>query len=186
MVSSERFSNLPDHMWPRLRALLDSVQPGDVPMHLSLGEPRHKFPDFVTETILEHAIGFNKYPPNNGTPELLNEIASWVQRRFGVSLDPETEVMTLNGTREGLFNAALATAPESKKGKRPAVLIPNPFYPVYMIGALASAAEPILLPATKETGHTFRRWTMIPHQITTTGPIMATTSTTPATRSSPR
>jgi aspartate/methionine/tyrosine aminotransferase len=60
--------------------------------------------------------------------------------------------MALNGTREGLFNAALALIPEAKGGKRPAVLIPNPFYQVYAVGALAAGAEPVYVPATEATG----------------------------------
>jgi aspartate/methionine/tyrosine aminotransferase len=60
--------------------------------------------------------------------------------------------MALNGTREGLFNAALALIPEHKRGRRPAVLIPNPFYQVYAVGALAAGAEPVFVPATEATG----------------------------------
>jgi aspartate/methionine/tyrosine aminotransferase len=60
--------------------------------------------------------------------------------------------MALNGTREGLFNAAVALIPEDKRGKRPAVLIPNPFYQVYALGALAMGAEPVYVPATAATG----------------------------------
>jgi aspartate/methionine/tyrosine aminotransferase len=61
--------------------------------------------------------------------------------------------MALNGTREGLYNAAMALCPEKKNGARPAILMPNPFYQVYMIAALSVAAEPVMVPATAETGH---------------------------------
>ena len=152
MVSTERFSNLPEHMWPRLRALLDSHPPGGEPLSLALGEPTHPFPSFVTDAIVENAAGFNKYPPNNGTPELLEAMANWVQRRYGVSLDPDKNLMALNGTREGLFNALVSLLPGESDGQPPAVIIPNPFYPVYMIGSLAVEAEPIFLPATAANG----------------------------------
>ncbi len=152
MVSPERFANLPDHVWPRLRGLLDVHQPGGDPMPLSIGEPRHEFPAFVIDAIVNNAEGFNKYPPNDGSPELLAAIADWAKRRYDVALDPASQIVALNGTREGLFNALVALCPNQKAGKKPAVLIPNPFYPVYMVGALAAGAEPVYLPALAKNG----------------------------------
>ena len=70
-----------------------------------------------------------------------------------VALDPDTQIMALNGTREGLYNATMALCPETKNGRKPAILMPNPFYPVYMIAALSTAADPIMVPATLETGY---------------------------------
>lgn len=153
MVYPARFSNLPEHMWPRLRALLDVHQGGGTPINMTIGEPKHAFPEWVTNKIVEHAAGFNSYPPNEGAQVLRQAICGFVQRRYGVALDPELHVMALNGTREGLYNATMALCPETKNGQRPAVLMPNPFYPVYRIAALSVAADPVLVPATAETGH---------------------------------
>ena len=153
MVYPERFSNLPAHAWPRLRALLDVDSGGGPAIHMTIGEPKHTFPQWVTDVIVEHAAGFNSYPPNDGAPELRQAIAGFVQRRYGVALDADAQVMALNGTREGLYNAAMALCPETKSGQRPAILMPNPFYQVYMIAALSVAADPIMVPATVETGH---------------------------------
>jgi aspartate/methionine/tyrosine aminotransferase len=61
--------------------------------------------------------------------------------------------MALNGTREGLYNAVIALCPPTKNGEKSAILMPNPFYQVYMIGAISGGAEPIMVPATAETGH---------------------------------
>ena len=97
--------------------------------------------------------GFGRYPTNEGTPELLGAIADWVQRRYGVTLDPDTQIMALNGTREGLYNAAMALCPETKNGEGPAILSPNPFYQVYAVAALSVGAEPVFVNATDETGH---------------------------------
>ena len=152
MAFPERLSNLPDYAFPRLRALLDAHAPGATPIAMSIGEPKHAFPDFVGETLMAHLGGLSSYPANEGTPELLSAIAGWVQRRYGVSLGPE-RLMALNGTREGLFNACLALCPERKGGGRPVVLMPNPFYQVYAVAALAAGAEPVYLPATDETGN---------------------------------
>lgn len=153
MVYPERFSNLPAHAWPRLRALLDVHEGGGPLIQMTIGEPKHAFPAWVTDVIAENAAGFNKYPPNDGSPELRAAIATWIKRRYGVDMDAETEVMALNGTREGLYNAVIALSPETKNGARPAVLMPNPFYQVYMIAAISGAADPIMVNATSETGH---------------------------------
>ncbi len=152
MVFPERFSNLPEYAFPRLRGLLDVHAPGGEVLHMTIGEPRHAYPEFLKDVIAANTDGFGKYPPNEGTPELLGAISGWLRRRYGVDVPP-AQIMALNGTREGLFNAALALCPETKDGKRPAVLMPNPFYQVYTIGALAAGAEPVYVPATRETGY---------------------------------
>lgn len=151
MDTPERFSNLPEYAFPRLRKLLDSTPAGGEVVHLTIGEPRHPMPDFVGEVLAANMDGFAKYPPNEGTPELLGAISGWIGRRYDVDVGPE-RIMALNGTREGLFNAALALSPETKNGKKPVVLIPNPFYQVYAVAAVEVGAEPVFVPATEETG----------------------------------
>ncbi len=149
----ERFSNLPAYAFPRLRALLDHHAPGGPVEQMTIGEPKHKFPQWVTDIIVENAAGFNNYPNNDGTDELRGACAAWVKRRYGASLDPATQVMALNGTREGLYNAAMALCPETKNGQQPVILTPNPFYQVYMVAAISVGAEPVFVPATAATGH---------------------------------
>ena len=149
----ERFSNLPAYAFPRLRALLDVHPAGGPTIHMTIGEPRHAFPSWVGDILAANVAEFGKYPPNDGTPELQQAIADWIARRYGVSVDPATQVMPLNGTREGLYNAAMALCPESKDGKQPTVLIPNPFYQVYAVGTVSVAAESVFVNATRETGH---------------------------------
>jgi len=153
MKFPERFSNLPAYAFPRLRALLDHHQPGGDVVHMTIGEPKHAFPPWITDVIAEYAAGFNNYPPNDGLPELRQAFCDWLARRYGVSMDPETNVMPLNGTREGLYNAGMALCREVKNGQRPVVLMPNPFYQVYMLAAISAGAEPVLVPATAATGH---------------------------------
>ena len=150
---SERFSNLPAYAFPRLRELLDGHMPGGETVQMTIGEPQHPFPEWVQQTLLQHVGEFQKYPPNDGTPELLGAITDWLAVRFGVKLDPATQVMALNGTREGLYNAAMALCPEQKRGKRSVVLIPNPFYQVYMVAAMSVGAEPVFVPATEATNY---------------------------------
>lgn len=156
MAIPERFSNLPDYAFPRLRALLNGIepglQPGQAPTVLTIGEPRHAMPDFVARVMAEHIGEFAKYPSNEGTADLLAAIGGWLGRRYGLDVAPE-RIMALNGTREGLFNAALALCPERKNGQRPAILVPNPFYQVYAVAAAAVSADPVFAPATPETGN---------------------------------
>ena len=151
MAFPQRFSNLPDYAFPRLRTLLDAHAPGGEAIAMTIGEPRHPMPDFVGRVLADSLAEFAIYPPNDGTPELLGAISGWLQRRYGVDV-AQNRIMVLNGTREGLFNAAVALCPEEKNGKRPVVLMPNPFYQVYAIAALALGAEPVYVPATAATG----------------------------------
>ncbi|MCF8511207.1 MAG: aminotransferase class I/II-fold pyridoxal phosphate-dependent enzyme [Rhodobacteraceae bacterium] len=151
MAFPERFSNLPDYAFPRLRKLLDAHAPGGEPIAMTIGEPRHPMPDFVGPILAANLSGFGVYPPNDGTPELLSAITAWIKQRYTASL-AEDQVMVLNGTREGLYNALIATCPETKNGARPVVLMPNPFYQVYAVAALTVGAEPVYVPATASTG----------------------------------
>lgn len=149
----ERFSNLPPYAFPRLRALLDPHPAGGPVVHMTIGEPKHAFPAWIAEILNREIAGFGVYPPNEGTPELRGAISEWIKRRYGVAMDPETQVMAANGTREALYNVCMALVPEKVKGQRPIILMPNPFYQVYMIGAISVAAEPMFVPATREDGY---------------------------------
>ena len=152
MAFPERFSNLPEYAFPRLRTLLDAHAPGGEVIQMTIGEPRHPMPDFVGPVLAANLGGFASYPINEGTPDLLAAITAWVQRRYGVAM-AENRIMVLNGTREGLFNACIALCPERTNGQTPAVLMPNPFYQVYAVAALTVGAEPVYLNATAATGH---------------------------------
>ena len=152
MAFPERFSNLPEYAFPRLRTLLDAHAPGGEAIQMTIGEPRHPMPDFVGPVLAANLGGFGSYPVNEGSADLLAAITAWVTRRYGVTLG-ENRIMALNGTREGLFNACIALCPERKNGQTPAVLMPNPFYQVYAVAALTVGAEPVYLNATAATGH---------------------------------
>ena len=151
MAIPERFSNLPEYAFPRLRTLLSGLSPAADPVVMTIGEPRHAVPEFTARIMADSIAEFGKYPPNEGTPDLLAAISGWIRRRHGIEVEP-ARITALNGTREGLFNAALALCPETKAGQRPASLIPNPFYQVYAVAAAAVGAEPVFVPATEATG----------------------------------
>ncbi|MGF1554413.1 MAG: aminotransferase class I/II-fold pyridoxal phosphate-dependent enzyme [Paracoccaceae bacterium] len=151
-----RLGELPEYAFPRLRRLLEGTAPGGPETPMSIGEPMHAVPDFVMPVMARHAHTLSKYPPNEGIPELRTAASDWLARRYGAAegyRDPDTMILPLNGTREGLFNACLALCPEAKGGERPAVLLPNPFYQCYAVAALTAGAEPVYVPATEATGH---------------------------------
>jgi aspartate/methionine/tyrosine aminotransferase len=139
----------------RLRELLGDAAPGKPPISLAVGEPQHAVPAFVGPVLAAHIDEFGRYPMNKGIEPFCRAAAEWLGRRFTLPrpLDPDTEVLVLNGTREGLFLAALAGRNwVSGRVGRPAVLMPNPFYAAYAAGALAADCEPVYLPATAATG----------------------------------
>ena len=151
MAFPTRFSSLPEYAFPRLRLLLDGIEPAGTPIQMTIGEPRHEMPDFVGPVLAEYLHEFGLYPPNEGTTELLAAISGWIARRYGTQIGHD-RLMILNGTREGLFNACIALCPEVKAGATPVVLMPNPFYQVYGVAALTVGAEPVYVPATAATG----------------------------------
>jgi aspartate/methionine/tyrosine aminotransferase len=139
----------------RLTELLAPYQPGKPLINLSLGEPQHPVPSFVGPILAAHINEFGRYPASKGIEPFRRSAANWLSRRYQLprALDPETEVLVLNGSREGLFYAAIAAARHvtPRKGT-PAILLPNPFYPAYAAGARAAGCEAVFLPTTRDNG----------------------------------
>src|SRR5689334_14068249 len=139
----------------RLTELLAPYQPAKPLITLSLGEPQHAGPDFVGPVLAAHIAEFGRYPIAKGIEPFRKAATSWLSRRFDLPrpIDPESELLVLNGSREGLFFAAL-TAVRYAGGRKsnPAILMPNPFYPAYGAGARAAGCEQIHLPATRANG----------------------------------
>ena len=149
----ERFSHLPEYAFPRFRALLDGHDFAGPQFNMTIGEPQHRYPAWIKDVLLEQIDGFNRYPANDGIEKLQVSIVKWFYRRFGLELTSDKNIVPLNGTREGLYNVSMALCPESLNGKTPFVLIPNPFYQVYMISALSVNAEPLFIPTDENGGH---------------------------------
>jgi N-succinyldiaminopimelate aminotransferase len=152
-----RLDSLSDYPFAQLRALLADVTPrfNEPPIAMSLGEPQHQPPPLLAETVAAHAEEWNLYPPMAGTPELRAAIAEWLTRRYRLPLDmlsPERHVLSLSGTKEGLYLAATLAVPQQKAGARPVVLVPNPYYLVYNGAATMAGAEPVFLDAVRDNG----------------------------------
>jgi aspartate/methionine/tyrosine aminotransferase len=150
-----RLSKLPPSSFAKLATLLDPHPPGMTPISLAVGDPNGAVPAFVLDAIAKHSRDFGVYPPINGSKEWRDAASAWLVRRFGLvsaSIDPDKNLLPLNGTREGLFLALFTVMPETKAGQRPAVLLPNPFYQCYAAAALSAGGEPVFVPATAATG----------------------------------
>ena len=139
----------------RLNDLLAQVPPGKPAINLAVGEPQHPVPAFVGPVLQKHIAEFGRYPANKGNDNFRRAVGEWLSRRYALprALDPEHEIIVLNGTREGLFLGAIAARRYvgGRKG-RPAILIPNPFYAAYAAGAGAADSESVYLPATAANG----------------------------------
>jgi aspartate/methionine/tyrosine aminotransferase len=137
----------------RLNELLADVTPGKPPIAVAVGEPQHPIPPFVAPVLAASVNEFGRYPINKGIDAFRGAVAQWLGRRYDLprAVDPESEVLVLNGTREGLFLAAIAAkrfvAP--RRGP-PVMLIPNPFYAAYWAGADVAGCEPVYLSAGVE------------------------------------
>lgn len=146
--------HLQPYPFQRLAELKQGITPPHHlnPIFLSIGEPKHASPDFVKAVRQDNQDKLSNYPNTLGLPELRETIALWLQSRFGLdpgAVDPETQVVPVNGTREALFSFAQAVVDRSSN---PLVLMPNPFYQIYEGAALLSGAEPRYLACTAENG----------------------------------
>jgi len=139
----------------RTTELLAPYTPAKPLIVLSLGEPQHPVPSFVGPVLAQHIADFGRYPLAKGIEPFRKAAAAWLGTRFKLprAVDPDHEILVLNGSREGLFFAAL-TAKDyvSERRGRPAILMPNPFYPAYGAGTKAAGCEQIYLPTTIENG----------------------------------
>src|ERR1043165_278628 len=137
----------------RVTELLAPYQPGKPLIMLSLGEPQHPIPAFVGPVLAKNLVDFGRYPLAKGIEPFRRAAANWLGTRFALPrpIDPDTELLVLNGSREGLFFAAITAARLAGKDD-PAILMPNPFYPAYGAGARTAGCEQIYLPTTRGNG----------------------------------
>ncbi len=130
------------HPYPfeRLRALTAGITPNPAckPISLGIGEPRHATPALVEEAMVAGLQGLSVYPPTAGEPRLREAFTGWLQRRYGLALDPVTQVLPVGGSREALFAMAQTVIDPSRPGDT--VVCPNPFYQIYEGAALLAGA----------------------------------------------
>ena len=131
------------HPYPfeRLREVTQGVVPAPQfkPISLGIGEPRHATPALVEEALRAALPGLSVYPSTAGEPALREAISAWCHRRYGVNLNPATQILPVNGSREALFAIAQTVIDASQRGAT--VVCPNPFYQIYEGAALLAGAQ---------------------------------------------
>jgi N-succinyldiaminopimelate aminotransferase len=134
-------SRLHPYPFERLRALTKNLTPNPAfkPIGMGIGEPRHATPELIKQAICDNLGGLSGYPATAGEPALREAITDWVMRRYGVQLDPLTQVLPVGGSREALF--ALAQTVIDPTRPNATVVCPNPFYQIYEGAALLAGAE---------------------------------------------
>jgi len=152
---NENLKLLNDYPFQRLNNLLKDIKPPKnySEVIMSIGEPKHKPPKFVKNIININYENWAKYPPTLGIEKLNIASINWLNRRYKLSkkfLNYKENIVQLAGTREGLFNIALALSPSLKNNYKPVMLLPEPFYQVYAGACRISGAEPIFISSLKE------------------------------------
>ncbi len=155
---------LQPYPFERLRGLLAGAQPPREfsALNLSIGEPKHATPALVREALVEHLDGLASYPATAGSPALREAIAAWLRRRYALdAIDPDTEVLPVNGSREALFSFAQAVLDPAADAR---VVCPNPFYQIYEGAALLAGAQPHFVEQSPQNG--FRcDWASVPESV---------------------
>ena len=111
---------------------------GEPLLDFSVGDPREPTPRFVPEALHESVPEVSQYPTTAGLPELRRAVARYVRRRFGVEVDPDTQVLPTSGSKEAIFNSPLAFV---DREEAPVVVWATPGYPIYERGALLAGAS---------------------------------------------
>ena len=137
-----RLDLLQPYPFEKLRLLHQGVTPPVrwSAISLGIGEPRHPTPQFIRDALAQHLDGLAVYPATVGTVELREACAQWAGRRYGVSLNPQSQVLPVNGSREALFAIAQTVVDASRAGAT--VVCPNPFYQIYEGATLLAGAQP--------------------------------------------
>lgn len=135
-------AKLQPYPFERLRKLFEGVTPNPAfkPISLGIGEPKHPTPQFIKDALTQGLGALSAYPATAGDLTLRTAFTDWLQRRYGVTLDPATQALPVNGTREALFSLT-QTVVDGTRSPAPIVISPNPFYQIYEGSALLAGAE---------------------------------------------
>ncbi len=136
---------LQPYPFQKLAALFKGIvaNPAYKPVSLHIGEPKHTTPQFICDALRANLNGLANYPTTLGSDALRSSIANWIQRRYQLAsagIDPKTQVVPVNGSREALFSFAQAVIDRTRNN--PVVVSPNPFYQIYEGAAFLAGATP--------------------------------------------
>lgn len=146
-------TKLQPYPFERLKQLFQSVTPNPAfkPISLGIGEPKHATPEFIKTALSGSLNGLASYPATAGEPALREVFAAWLLKRYALTVNPTTQVLPVNGSREALFAFTQVIVDPTKTTVKngntqtlqlPIVVCPNPFYQIYEGAALLAGAEP--------------------------------------------
>lgn len=150
---NSNLKRLQPYPFQKLGKLFEGVEPDPAfpPIHLHIGEPKHATPDFIRQVLSDSLDRMAFYPTTAGAPSLRASIGRWLSRRYAIpAMDPDTQILPVNGSREALFSFAQAVIDGSSPD--PIVICPNPFYQIYEGAALLAGATPCFLNTLPENG----------------------------------
>ncbi len=167
---NEHLASLHPYPFEKLARLFSDITPPKdlANIALSIGEPRHKSPEFVKQSLVDNLKHLSSYPTTKGLPSLRQAIADWLTKRYQLQqFNPETQVLPVNGTREAIFSFVQAVIKPAAKGKtQPYVVMPNPFYQIYEGAAFLAGATPYFVNCTAENNY-LGDWDAIPESVWT-------------------
>ncbi|SEA06045.1 succinyldiaminopimelate transaminase [Variovorax sp. YR216] len=158
-------AKLQPYPFERLRQLFAGVTPNPqyAPISLGIGEPKHPTPGFIKDALCAGLGALAVYPATAGDLQLRESFTGWLQTRYGLSLDPATQVLPVNGSREALF-ALAQTVVDASRSPAPIVMSPNPFYQIYEGAAFLSGAEPYYVPSVPARNFAVD-WDSVPDEV---------------------
>ncbi|WP_296448723.1 succinyldiaminopimelate transaminase [Rhodoferax sp. UBA5149] len=169
-------SLLQPYPFERLRQLFSTVTPNSAlrAISLGMGEPKHPTPAFIQQAMIDAIVrtpsGLAAYPATAGEPQLREAFARWLKRRYGLDVNPATQVLPVNGSREALFALTQTIvnpgpgAADANADQAPIVVCPNPFYQIYEGAALLAGAQPYFVPS--DAARNFAPdWDSVPEQV---------------------
>lgn len=163
--------SLQPYPFERLRQLHADIVPNPAyaPISLGIGEPRHATPQLIKDALSSSLAGLASYPGTLGEPALRQTLADWLMRRYGISADPVTQILPVNGSREALFALAQTVIDPTQPGAT--VVCPNPFYQIYEGAALLAGAQPYFVPSLAERNFAVD-WASVPDAVWATTQLM--------------
>ena len=155
---------LQPYPFERLRQLHADITPNlaYTPISLGIGEPRHATPQLIKDALASSLGGLASYPGTLGEPALRQTLADWLAGRYGISVNPATQILPVNGSREALFALAQTVIDPTTAGAT--VVCPNPFYQIYEGAALLAGAQPYFVPSLPERNFAVD-WASVPEAV---------------------
>jgi N-succinyldiaminopimelate aminotransferase len=160
-------ASLQPYPFERLRQLFAGVTPNPQLQHISLGigEPKHATPEFIKKALIASLdTALSGYPATAGELRMREACGNWLQRRYNIEINPATQVLPVNGSREALFSLTQAVVNPTKSGNDPIVISPNPFYQIYEGATLLGGAKHYYVPNTAKNNYA-ADWDAVPADV---------------------